>query len=63
MVGVRVARREGVLVGPIVFVAVGEGLAVAVGLNAREVGLFCITGKSGSAVGERISGVASAMML
>ncbi len=60
IVGVRVTRREGVLVGPIVFVALGVGLAVADGLNASAVadglpaevvGLFAVMLGSASAVG------------
>ncbi len=51
MVGVRVARFEGVSVIP--FVAVGEenGLGVAVGLNASGVGLFWLATGSASGVG------------
>lgn len=51
MVGVRVARREGVLVGPIVLVALGERLAVAEGLNARGVGLILVVSEFGIGVG------------
>lgn len=60
IVGVRVARLEGVFVGPVVFVALGVGLVVADGLYANGVAdgllasaveLFCVSGAPASMVG------------